>query len=134
MARKYEYLHTENYMLISKQIELAQSLGLRNTYVLGYSQIDPIGIIEVNRYPALVVEGYPFMVMYSTENATLDIYREHDKRAIGLMESDILESIVRPVHTQKNIVVNFLCHLDGAAGGIWSIVLSFLLSSVSGNL
>lgn len=98
MAQKYEKLHTQNGMTSRDQINMARRFDLHNTYALAFFKNDPLDNKKVNPFPFTVIE--------STELPVVNLYRE----------SEILEEIVRSIRMQKNIVANFLCHLDGSVG------------------
>jgi hypothetical protein len=97
MAKKYEVLHTQNGMTSKDQINLAKRFDLHNTYAIAIFPMDPLDNRKSNKYPFTVIE--------STELPIVDLYHE----------SEILENIVRSIRSQKNIVANFLCHLDGSS-------------------
>jgi hypothetical protein len=100
MSKKYEYLHTKNGLTMSDQLSLASSFGLRNMYSLIYLKHDPLH----NQRP----NTYPFTIIGSTELGLVNLYQE----------SQVIEAMVHKIAQSKNIVVHFMCFLEGRQANV----------------
>ena len=100
MSKKYEYLHTKNGLTMSDQLSLASSFGLRNMYSLIYLKQDPLHNQRLNTYP--------FTIIGSTELGLVNLYQE----------SQVIEAMVHKIAQSKNIVVHFMCFLEGRQANV----------------